>query len=68
MGLKRIGMLFLGHRGRYTRIDFQMVMEAAKAELMSFAGKDALQPFRIRHPATKLRRASGGNRMVKNNL
>ncbi|KAG2706735.1 hypothetical protein I3760_05G116400 [Carya illinoinensis] len=28
--------------GRYTQIDFQMVMEAAKAELMNFVGKDAL--------------------------
>lgn len=35
-------MLFLDHRGRYTQIDFQMVMEAAKAELMNFVGKDAL--------------------------
>lgn len=28
--------------GRYKQIDFQVVMEAAKAELMSIAGKDAL--------------------------
>ncbi|XP_038702862.1 ATP-dependent DNA helicase Q-like 5 isoform X2 [Tripterygium wilfordii] len=28
--------------GRYTEIDFQVVMEAAKAELMNFVGKDAL--------------------------
>ncbi|KAG5236488.1 ATP-dependent DNA helicase family protein [Salix suchowensis] len=28
--------------GRYTQIDFQVVMEAAKVELMNFVGKDAL--------------------------
>ncbi|KAG8640021.1 ATP-dependent DNA helicase Q-like 5 isoform X3 [Manihot esculenta] len=28
--------------GRYTQIDFQVVMEAAKAELMNFVGKNAL--------------------------
>ena len=30
---------FLGCRGRYTQADFDMVMEAAKLELISFVGK-----------------------------
>jgi len=29
-------------RGRYTRIDFKVVMEAAKEELKNFVGKDIL--------------------------
>lgn len=29
-------------RGRYTNIEFQVVMEVAKMELMNFVGKDAL--------------------------
>jgi hypothetical protein len=35
-------MLILDHRGRYTQIDFQVIMEAAQAELMNFVGKTAL--------------------------
>ena len=35
-------MLILFHRGRYTQIDFQVIMEAAKAELMNYVGKEAL--------------------------
>jgi len=29
-------------RGRYTKIDFKVVMEAAKEELTKFIGKDLL--------------------------
>jgi ATP-dependent DNA helicase Q4 len=29
-------------RGRYTKIDFKVVMEAAKEELKNFIGKDML--------------------------
>lgn len=32
----------LGCRGRYMQMEFQVVMKAAKAELMNFVGKDAL--------------------------
>ena len=35
-------MLILFHRGRYTQIEFQVIMEAAKAELMNYVGKEAL--------------------------
>ena len=35
-------MLSLFHRGRYTHIDFQVLLEAAKAELMNYVGKEAL--------------------------
>jgi hypothetical protein len=35
-------ILILYRRGRYTKIDFQVIMEAAKAELMNFVGKEAL--------------------------
>lgn len=35
-------MLILFYRGRYTQIDFQVLMDAAKAELMNYAGKEAL--------------------------
>lgn len=35
-------MLILDHRGRYTQIDFQVIMEAAQAELMNVVGKNAL--------------------------
>ncbi|PNY01629.1 hypothetical protein L195_g024930, partial [Trifolium pratense] len=29
-------------RGRYTKVDFKVVMEAAKEELKNFIGKDML--------------------------
>lgn len=35
-------MIILDRRGRYTQIDFQVIMEAAQAELMNFVGKNAL--------------------------
>lgn len=35
-------MLTLYYRGRYTNIDFQVVIEAAKAELINFVSKDAV--------------------------
>lgn len=35
-------MLIMGYRGRYVQINFQVVTEAAKAELLNFAGKDVL--------------------------
>lgn len=35
-------MVILYCRGRYSQIDFKVVMEAAKAELLNFVGKDPL--------------------------
>lgn len=34
--------MIVGYRGRYMQIDFQAVMEAAKAELLNFVGKDVV--------------------------
>jgi len=35
-------LLIMDFRGRYTRIDFKVVMEAAKEELKHFVGKNTL--------------------------
>lgn len=37
----RANIVILHCRGRYTKIDFQVVMEAAKTELINFVRKEA---------------------------
>lgn len=37
-----MAVAILNFRGRYAQMDFKVVMEAAKAELMNFVGKDVI--------------------------